>query len=238
MPKPNKSLDIVVLHGWTLNPGVQDKWQPFLKLLEKAGFKVHFWPLPGLAEEPKKALHLTDYVDWLADQTKSLEKFLLLGHSFGGQLATRFTKLHPEKVSRLVLIDSSGILDHSLPKKLKRTVFRTLAKVGKTFTSSSVLRRLLYQLARERDYYEAGANQRKTMRNILTDEVVDDLPAIQAPTLVIWGEHDRMTPLKLAETFAENIPNSQFVLIKAARHSPMYTHPEEVLSAIKNFLEK
>lgn len=238
MPKAGSaSSTIVVLHGWTLEKAVTDKWQPFLKLLKKAGLTVHFWPLPGLATPPKEPLHLQNYVAWLEKKTQSLDSFILLGHSFGGQLATRFARLHPDKVAKLILIDSSGIIDHSFPKKLKRTIFKTIAKVGRTFTQSSVLRRLLYQVARESDYYQASPTQRQTLQNILTDEVKQDLPSITAPTLVIWGENDRITPLQFGETFSKAIPQAQFVIIAKARHSPIYTHPEKVLPAVTTFLQ-
>lgn len=235
--KANPLPAIVLLHGWTTDPGVTAKWQPFIKLLEKVGFKVHFWPLPGLAVPPKKALTLQKYVDWLAKKTAQLDSFVLLGHSFGGQLATRFTRLHPEKVSQLILVDSSGIIDHSLPKVLKRRLFKTMAKVGKKITKSAVLRKLLYQIAREKDYYHASPTQRATMQNILMDEVRDDLPTIKAKTLVIWGKNDKMTPLQLGEEFSKTLPKSEFVIIPKARHTPIYTHPEVVLDAISTFLK-
>src|SRR5690606_10952194 len=112
--------------------------------LKKAGFTTHFWPLPGLATASDRSFALADYVRWLKKKTAALDSFALLGHSFGGQLATRFTALHPKKVSHLILMDSAGILDDSLPKTLKRSFFKALAKFGKAFTQSDVLRKLLY----------------------------------------------------------------------------------------------
>ncbi|MFH2118729.1 MAG: alpha/beta hydrolase, partial [Candidatus Paceibacterota bacterium] len=210
--------------------------QPILELLKKTGWQVHFWPLPGLAQAPAKPLTLSDYVEWLENKTKSLDSFVLLGHSFGGQLAIRFARLNPTKVQQLILVDSSGILDSSLIKVIKRLVFKTLARAGKTFTQSPALRRLLYRFARETDYYEASPTQRATMRNILADEIKTDLPQIKTPTLVIWGAADKVTPLSLGRKIAQAIPQAQLKVLANARHSAVYTHPEAVVDSIKKFI--
>lgn len=237
MPKVAVSRDIVILHGWTLDPAVIERWQPFIKLLKRAGLTVHCWPLPGLAVSADQSFTLSEYVEWLSQKTESLDSFILLGHSFGGQLAVRFTKLYPDKVKKLILIDNSGLLDTSLPKALKRAFFKALAKFGQAFTQSPVLKKLLYRLARETNYYEANESQRVTMRNILAEEVREDLPKIKTPTLLIWGRHDTLTPLRFGQIFAKGISNSKLVVIDSARHSPMYTHPQLVIENIENFLK-
>lgn len=228
---------IVVLHGWTLDPAVTERWQPFLKLLEQAGLTVHFWPLPGLAVSANQSYTLPDYVAWLKQKTASLDSFVLLGHSFGGQLAIRFTKLHPAKVSQLILINSAGMLDTFFPKTLKRSFFKALAKFGKAFTQSPVLKKLLYRLARETNYYEANNAQQITMRAILADEIKEDLAAITVPTLIIWGRHDTLTPLRLGQVFTQGIAGAKLVVIANARHAPMYTNSQEVLEVIQTFLK-
>jgi pimeloyl-ACP methyl ester carboxylesterase len=228
---------IVLLHGWTLSPSVTEKWQPFIRLLKQAGYTVKFWPLPGLAEAPAEPLTLQDYADWLEEKTRSLKSFLLLGHSFGGQLAIRFARLHPEKVDRLILVDSSGMLDTSLAKTLKRGIFKTLAKTGKMLTQSPSLRRWLYRLTRETDYYEASPSQRQTMQNLLKDQITDDLSQLSMPTLIIWGAQDRATPPKFGKLLAAKIPQAELHYIPEARHSPQYTHPEQTLSLLMQFLK-
>ncbi|OGJ37314.1 MAG: hypothetical protein A2383_01420 [Candidatus Pacebacteria bacterium RIFOXYB1_FULL_39_46] len=228
---------LVVLHGWTLDHNVVTKWQPILELLKKTGLKVHFWPLPGLAQAPEKPLTLSDYVAWLENKTKTLDSFFLLGHSFGGQLAIRFARLNSNKVRGLILVDNSGIIDPAFTKVIKRLVFRTLAKAGKTLTKSPTLRRLLYRFARETDYYEASPTQQATMRNILADEIKTDLPQLKIPTLVIWGEADRVTPLALGRKIAQTIPQAQLKILPNARHSAVYTHPEAVVDLVEKFIK-
>src|SRR3990167_9846149 len=119
MKKPMTRQTIVVLHGWTLDPAVTAKWQPFIALLKKAGFDVKFWPIPGLSVNAKELYNLENYVDWLRQKTAKMRAFILLGHSFGGQLAAQFACVYPDRVIRLILIDRSGIIDPSLGKVLK-----------------------------------------------------------------------------------------------------------------------
>jgi pimeloyl-ACP methyl ester carboxylesterase len=221
-----------------LDPKVTDKWQPLIKQLKAHGLNVHFWPLPGLATAPKQPLALADYVAWLRKKTKNLKSFNLLGHSFGGQLAIRFARLHPDKVSKLILIDSAGLIDDSLTKVIKRLVFKTLAKAGRSLTDSTRLRQLLYRLVRETDYYEAAPTQRETMKNILEEEVRADLPLVKTPTLIIWGTADRVTPVKFGQLLASTIPNSKLAIISGARHSAVYTHPQEVTRLVQEFINK
>jgi pimeloyl-ACP methyl ester carboxylesterase len=221
-----------------LDPTVADKWRPFIELMKAEGLTIHFWPLPGLAKAPKKPLTLKNYVDWLAKKTKHLEKFGLLGHSFGGQLAIRFTKLHPEKVTKLILVDNSGIIDNSLGKVIKRLVFKTVAKIGRKIAPSPQLRRLLYRFSRETDYYQAAPTQRETMSNILMDEIRPDLAQIKTPTLVIWGRNDRITPLEFGRLVADTIPQASLKIIAGARHSAIYTHPQQVVKLVTAFIVK
>lgn len=239
MTKPSaRRQTIVALHGWTLDPTVTTKWQPFIKLLTQAGFEVKFWPIPGITVESTKAFTLEDYVAWLDQQTKHLPPFFLLGHSFGGQLAAQFACVYPDRVERLILIDSSGIIDPAWTKLVKRKVFKFVATVGKAIIKSETLRAWLYKLARETDYYQANQAQRETLKNLLKKDLTEHLPHITAPTLVIWGQQDTVTPLRLANIFIQTIPRAQLELIDGARHSPIYTHPQQTLTLIQNFLKE
>jgi len=229
---------IYILHGWAIDPNNQGKWQPFMDLLKKKKIKVEFLQIPGLDKPLKKPWSLTNYVQWLSNQLPQNKKVILLGHSFGGQLAIRFAATYPEKVKQLILIGSSGIIDRSLNKRLKRSIFRSITKVGKIVTNSPFLRKSLYKLTREQDYYQASHIMRQTMQNVLKDEILDNLPNIDCPTQIIWGQNDTTTPLKHAYVLKNSIKNSKLQLIKHARHSPQFTHPEEVVKVIESHLEK
>jgi len=231
---------VYVCHGWSASSQTQELWQPLLQDLKSSGFKIHYLKIPGLSAKIKKPWRFETYLQWLTDILSQEEKVILLGHSFGGRLVAKYAALHPQKVVKLVLIDSAGIVDRRWHKRLKIKFFALLAGIGNQIIPEKhreTARNLLYKLAREQDYHQASPVLKKTLANIVGVEILADLPQIQAPTLIIWGEHDKMTPTRFAYVFAENIAHSQLEIIKGGRHSPHYTHTEEVGKIIKEFLQ-
>ena len=61
-----------------------------------------------------------------------------------------------------------------------------------------------------------------------------NLSKVNVPTLIIWGENDKVLPLEDGRKMQQRIKNSKLEIIKNARHSPQFTHPNEVSSAIFN----
>src|SRR4029078_7284060 len=131
-------------------------------------------------------------------------------------------------ISNVILIGSTGLIDRNILKIFKKTIFKTIAKVGKTLKLPDSTKKILYKAAREKDYLNANENLKKTMQNLITIDLEKKLSEIKIPTIIIWGENDKVTPLKFAETFKQRITNSKKIIINGARHSPQYTHPEKV----------
>lgn len=224
----------IILHGWTKN---LDKWNEFLKELDKNGMKYNFLKIPGLTESLEKVWSLNDYIEWLKNIVKKEKgKVVLVGHSNGGRIALAFANRYPEKVEKLVLIDSAGIYHNELLLRIKRIVFNTIAKVGKRITSSKTIKNLLYSLARESDYKDLNDNVKQTMVNLISSDLKPLLPKIKAPTLIIWGKEDRVTPLSDGKLMHKLIKDSKLKIIEHTRHSPQFTHPAEVADAIADNL--
>lgn len=227
---------IYILHGWAIDSENEKKWNEFRNLLKQKGFDSKFLPIPGLTTKLDKVWILDNYVNWLGEQLPK-ETVILLGHSFGGQISSKFAALNPQRVSKLVLVDSAGMIDKSFNKVVKRTVFGTMAKLGKPIFKHEIFRRFLYKLAREKDYFQANKTQRQTMANVINTEVINDLSKIKCPTLIVWGESDTATPLKFAKVFNEKISKSKLYVVEGARHAPQFTHPQETAKVIGEFLQ-
>lgn len=223
---------ILILHGWAYD---LSKWNKLVLMLKEGGIEVEVLRIPGLTAESNEVWDLDKYCDWLDKIIKKENrKIILLGHSNGGKMALSYTLKYPEKIDKLILIDSAGVYHKGIGLRIKRTIFKFLAKIGKNFTKSETLRSLLYIFAREKDYREAPLNMRKTMANLVSVDLIDRLNQINIPTLIIWGEKDKLTPLKDAFLMKEKIKNSKLNIIKSADHSPMYSHTEEVANIIKD----
>lgn len=225
-------MKVFVLHGWTY--AAQATWEPLLNMLRTRGLEIEFLAIPGLTDGSDPVWTLDDYVEWLRAKVGN-EKAILYGHSNGGRISLAFAAKYPDKVERLIIEDASGIPPEGL-RKLKRDISRVLAKSMGVFTRSERLRKLFHRLIRESDYQRASPNMRKTMSNLVGVDLRPVLHKITAPTLIIWGAGDRMTPLKNGETIHQGIAGSKMLVIPDARHSPHITHPQQVADALLAFI--
>jgi pimeloyl-ACP methyl ester carboxylesterase len=73
-------------------------------------------------------------------------------------------------------------------------------------------------------------------RELLVGDVERWLPAVRAPTLLIWGEKDTLVPVAAAEAFRTGMAGAELMVIPDAGHVPMYDNPEAVARAILSFL--
>lgn len=224
---------IIILHGWTKT---LDKWQKFTDSLSESKTEVNLLKIPGLTEKSEKVWKLTDYVSWLKNIIdKEKNNVVLIGHSNGGKIALAFINQYPQKVEKLILIDSAGIYHKELLLQIKKIIFKIIAKVGKKLTSSKSMRNLLYKLAKESDYKDLDDNTKQTMINLISVDLKPILSQIKTPTLIIWGANDKITPLSDGILINNLIKNSKLKIIEDARHSPQFTHPEETINTILNF---
>lgn len=234
MGNKKKKMGIVILHGWSYST---EKWKPFLKLLEQNGVAYEMLRIPGLTVPLKSVWTLVDYVDWLDKQVISHKsQVILLGHSNGGRIVAAFAAKYPEKVTYLILIDSAGIVHRNLETLLKRTLFGTAAKLGKKITKSDSIRNLFYKAVGEQDYNKADPILKKTMLNLISQDLESTFSDIKVPTFIIWGEDDKITPLSDGRKIHKLISGSKFEIIKGVKHSPQFTNPEEVFEIIKQNL--
>lgn len=222
---------IYILHGWAYKT---TKWQPFLDLLNKNGFSPILLKTPGLTQPLQKAWNIDDYVQWLHQEIGKEKDVILLGHSFGGRICVEYCLKYPNKVTTLFLIDSAGVFHNEILIRLKRFVFNFLAKFGKKVTSSTFLRSLLYKFARENDYNQANPNMKKVIMNMTMSDKLRNLDVLITPTVLIWGEYDKTTPLSDGYYLNTKIKNSKLFIVNNARHSPHFTHPQIVFDYIKD----
>lgn len=228
----NMTKKIYILHGWTYS---LDKWREFSNLLKKNGFDPVFLKIPGLTEKTDEIWDIEKYSKWLGGKIGN-SKVILFGHSNGGRIAAYFASMNPERVEKLILIDSAGIYHKDLYIQIKRFVFGTLSKVGKKITSSDSMKNFLYFLAGERDYQKATPNMKLSMINLSHHDITPFLEKVTVPTLIIWGKDDKITPIADGRIMQNLIKNSKLKVIDGARHSPFFTHPNEVFKIIKNDL--
>ncbi|MFA5743153.1 MAG: alpha/beta hydrolase [Candidatus Paceibacterota bacterium] len=236
---------LLIWHGWG---GSSDSWQKVQEILSR-NFQVISLDLPGFGKSsnPPQPWKTDDYLNILlkfAEQI-GLKGFYLVGHSFGGGLAAKFSAQNPQKVRALVL---TGAAIFRSKKRLnwRQKIASGLTKVGSVFEKMPLIGKSLYPLARRfiyrfagvHDYSRASGVMKETFKNIISEDLSDCLPQIKSPTLILWGKEDKSTPLEEAFAIQKLIPNSQIKVIEKANHSPHLTQPETTAESIFSFFNK
>ncbi len=236
-------MDIILLHGW----GVEaSRWKSIKTLLGKQGFRVHLFDLPGFGKEPSPpvAWSVDDYVRFVNDYTNSrqLKNFFLLGHSFGGRIAIKFAAAHPKKLRGLILFAAAGIKSQ---KRFKASLYLFMAKLGSFIFSLPLLNRLkdfakraLYRLAGSGDYLQVTGAMKGTIKKVIDEDLTPLLHQVQTPTLIIWGDRDKTTPLYQGLIMKEKIKGAEFRLIEGAGHAWYRQEPDKFVKTLLPFLEK
>ena len=243
------NIPVVFLHGW-----VKDckKYLPLYEyFLKEQNYCIFVPDMPGFgkSEEPKDVWNLDNYIELVdkfvekvchQNSEKSTPKVIIIAHSFGGQIAIKYTVRNPDKISRLILTGAAGIR-HKLT--IKQKIFFVLAKIGKILFSLPVIsylqkpaQKILYKIARVKDYQEASPKMKEIMKNVLAENITPCLEKIRIETLLVWGRLDKTTPLSDGEIMNQKIKDSKLVMIDDANHSLPYQRPKEFIKIIFDFL--
>lgn len=225
----------LIIHGWTYS---LEKYKKIAQLLTLNGLKTNILKVPGLTETIDRPWVLDDYINWLKNKIdKKRGKVVLIGHSNGGRIAGAYASCYPQKLSHLILIDSAGILHDEFHVKLRLLIFSYLAKIGRKISSSAMLKNLLYKVIGESDYNTATPQTKKTMTNLIKSDLSLYLARINTPTLIIWGELDKITPLSDGKSMHKIIKNSKLHIVKGAKHAPHFTHAKDVANIMFRYLK-
>ncbi len=210
---------VLLLHGWG---GAIESFTPVSNDLRRS-YTVYAFDFPGFGEStlPPVPWGSADYAQLtlkLMDRLK-LDTSHLIGHSFGGQVSMALSARYPQRVGKLVLVNSAGIRARRRPavrlKRLAARVGKSLAAHGGWFGEK--LRDAIYRRVQSKDYATAGP-LRATLVKVVNEDLRGSLPHIVSPTLLVWGEHDSDVPLDSAQLMARLIPHAELVVLKNAGH--------------------
>ena len=192
---PSAKTSVIFLHGWGSNKEISKS--AFYNTLPE--MKHLYVDMPGFGKSPNEAILTTDdyfHIMKLFLEDLNISKDVIVGHSFGGKVATL---LKPEL---LVLLSSAGIVpEKSLKVKLKIKLFKALKNLGLGS---------FYKLFASKDVEGMSKNMYETFKNVV-DERFDDIFAnYNGKTLIFWGREDKATPLESGKKIHSLIKKSQF----------------------------
>lgn len=224
---------VVILHGWRQNAAL---WLPLAKLLSK-DHRYYLLDLPGFGGTRNLATNsdVPEYSDFVKNFTNKLKlkNIVLLGHSYGGQVACDFTIKYPKLVGHLILVDAAVIRRRTIKTILIQTIaklFKPIMQIVPIGLISQIHGKIAHDYSRSNDY------QRSVFRQIIKYDLGPKLHLIKVPTEIIWGSEDKVIPY-VGKYLVENIPNSRLHIIYGSGHSPQLTHPSKLAPVINKIIE-
>lgn len=243
---------LLLLHGWL---GSSYEYVPVMGTLSD-GLSSIAPDLPGHGLSQKAGIVFdTDYyMEFLSDFLAELgiPRVVLVGSSMGGGIAVHFAVTHPRMVERLILLDPDGLRGEEgflgfirqigplidLGMRLtNRFTIRFFSKL-QVFHDRSVVTKEYVDAVAANCLTPAGRSaQAQITKDVLGSAPVDDLlPKITKPTLVIWGEEDRLLQPKWAQEYLRRISDARLAIVAESGHIPHMEAPQTVAGLIEEFV--
>lgn len=201
---------VMLMHGKNFNGAY---WEETAKLLTGKGFRVVIPDQTGFGKSSKPAHYQYSFHDLAANSKKVLDKLginkaIVLGHSMGGMVATRFTLMYPATVDKLILENPIGLEDYKLKVPYQSVDKWYMSELKSDFNSIKNYQlnsyydgkwkdqytkwvNLLAGWTLGKDYPRVAWNSALTYDMIYTQPVCYEFDKIAAPTLLIVGQRDR-----------------------------------------------
>lgn len=239
---------VILLHGlggdasnWAAAiPALAQKYHVYVP--DQIGF--------GKSDKPMINYRVATLVEFLNEfcGTLGIGKASLVGNSLGGWTAAAFALAYPEKVDRLILVDAAGFspqrtgtqvtremlyqLNPSTPQGMKQSLSLILHN-KQMLTDQFIKQAFAAKLARN-DGYTINMFIESVLRG--EDFLDGKLGAINAPTLVLWGREDALTPLAIGKALAEDIRGARLQIIDSCGHVPQLECAGLFNQAVTKFL--
>ena len=241
--------DLVLLHGWALHGGM---WGPWIDELARHA-RLHLVDLPGHGRSPWSDACAD--LRGLAAAVRPVvpEGAVVLGWSLGGMVALELARAPRTPVASLVLVATTPRFvadadwEHGMPREVLAEFARGLA----VDHAATVRNFLALQVRGDERSHETLRQLRRNLEahgppdpraleaglGILgAADLRVDLPRIAVPTLVIAGDHDRLTPPGAGRELAVRLPQARYHSISRSGHAPFLSHGPEVLAEVAGFL--
>lgn len=231
---------VVLLHGWGCDWQI---WHPIISRFD-ARYQLIIPDLPafGQSHVPQQVWSSQGYVAWLATFIKTTvpvgKPYILIGHSFGGKIATLFAAQHRDpQLQKLVVVDASGLPDPLTgQQQFKQLLIKSIPGPLKNLISPERRAAWLKKVGIASDHALANPQQRAILRQIVRENIADQLVGIQAPTLLIWGENDPDTPPHQGRQFAKLISDSKLIVMPEVGHFPFIDDPTTFMQHLQEFI--
>ena len=232
--------NIVILPGWG---ETRSTFYNLINIL-KEYYTVYIIDYPGFGNSkfPDRDLNIYEYANLIKNfiTINNIENPVLIGHSFGGRIIILLAGLYKLNIKKIILIDSAGIKRRkSLKAMVRQFTYKFLKKIGYLLPKKIRNKYLdkLISIFGSTDFKNLDPNIRKTFIKIVNEDLTKYLKHINTSTLLIWGEHDRDTPLDDGKLMNKEIEDSGLVIIPNASHFPYLEYPYYINKIVLEFLK-
>ncbi len=247
---------IVLLHGTSAS---LHTWQGWTKELSD-DYCVVSMDLPGFGltgpyTDETTEYNSANYAEFVIEVLDKLEldNVILAGNSLGGKIAWRTAALYPERVSKLILVDSVGYpaTPKSVPIGFRLAAYPALKPVLRNILPRNVVKKSILSVYADDSkvddalvdrYYDLSlcAGNRSALFDRLRefDNIEDQaqIKQLTQPTLILWGAEDDLIPIENAELFHRDIANSQLKIFDELGHVPHEEDPLATVAVVRDFL--
>ncbi len=244
---PSKSKHVLFLHGLGASA---ERWSRVMPIFAK-DFHVVVPDIIGFGYSDKPEVNYTipffvDFVKAFTD-AMSMEHMSLIGASLGGHIAAELAITSKNMIDTLVLVSPAGMMKDSTPVLnyyIAAALYPTLENAKKAFEQLAGDPKAV-DLVYARDFVnrmQLPNAKYAFMSSIMGSKAAPNLSGrlgeIEAPTLIAWGEKDRMIPVRYAGKFHSKVKGSSLAIIKSSGHTPYFEKPEVFSDIILEFLRK
>lgn len=243
--------------------GLAGRWQNWLENIPHfaADRRVVAVDLPGFGASPtpSEEISIPGYARFLEGvcDALSIDAAAVVGNSMGGYVAAELAIAAPQRVERLMLVSAAGITAEHLQRDRIMTGGRVFAAVmtraaarHESLARRPGLRRVALELvvrhpdrlsvATAHELMEGSAKPGflPALEAIMAHRISERLPRIACPTYVVWGEDDRVIPVRDAKRFGELIPNVRVEVWPDTGHVAMIERPARFNALLEAFLSE
>ena len=237
---PENGDPVILMHGW----GCDHSTVASIPRCLDGGMKVVNIDLPGhgKSDEPAAVWGIEEF-------TRLVERFIsllkldtpsLIGHSFGGRISILLASRN--KVHKVVLVDAAGIKPRRKPSYYWKVYsFKLMKKFLLLIYGEKKCNAKIEEMRGKKgsaDYRNSSPMMRAIMSKCVNEDLKGVMPAISAPTLLIWGEDDTATPLSDAKTMERLIPDAGLVSFQKCGHYSFLDNPVGFKAVLREFFKK
>lgn len=233
-------IPVLLLHGW--GSSFQVYKGIFAALKDRCRLVALNFPGCGGSDTMKEPWSLEDYCRFVLKfmEAAGLKDPVMIGHSHGGRVILNMAATGMVNPSKIVLLDSAGLIPKkSFKQKFRAKSFKAVKRVLTLPLIKNYSAELLDKARRHygsADYNAAPEVLRKTLVSLVNTDLRSILHNIKCPTLLIWGDKDTATPLADAETIKSLIPDSGLCILEGCGHYSFCEQPYKAHAILRSFI--